>query len=138
MKDKNLHNRQWGLYNYLKNNADRWVTQKEIALALPSIYPCTVEEMQDFHNCTARHCITNDIRTLNASGMIQKIILSGARGVKIANEQEFDAYIGKMINAAVRRLQRVKNLAEKGNRDGQYKITLGEYERGVVEAFIES
>lgn len=136
MKDNTLHSRQFALYNYLKTQTD-WVTQKEISLALPSVYPCTVEEMEDFHNSAARHCITNDIRVLNASGMIQKIILSGAKGVKIANEQEFDAHIGKMISAAVRRLQRVKKIAEKGNRDGQYKITLGKYERDVIEAFID-
>jgi len=136
MKDNTLHSRQWSLYSYLKTQTD-WVTQKEIALALPSVYPCTVEEMEDFHNCTARHLITNDIRTLNNSGMIQKIILSGAKGVKIATEEEFDAHIGKMISAAVRRLQRVKHLADKGNRDGQHKITFGPYERGVIEAFIE-
>lgn len=136
MKDNTLHSRQWALYNYLKTQTD-WVTQKEIALALPSVYPCRVEEMQDFHNSAARMAITSDIRTLNESGLIQKVILSNAKGVKIATEEEFDAHIGKMINAAVRRLQRVKKIAEKGNRDGQYKIRLGKYERDVIEAFIE-
>lgn len=135
MKDKNLHNRQWALYNYLKTQPD-WVTQKEIALAIPSAYPCTVEEMQDFHNCNARHSITNDIRTLNNSGMIQKIILSTSKGVKIANEQEFEDYIGRQINAAVRRLQYVKSLAEKGNRDKQMKVTFGKFERDTIEAFM--
>lgn len=136
MKDNNLHNRQWALYTFLKNQTD-WITQKAIALALPSVYPCTVEEMQDFHNCAARHSITNDIRTLNNSGMIQKIILSSSNGVKIANEEEFDKYIGKQINAAVRRLGYVKRLAEKGNRDKQMKITLGKYERDTIEAFMQ-
>ena len=134
--DNKLNSRCWALYNYLKNNSDQWVTQKEIALALPSAYPCTVEDMQDFHNCHARHLMTADVRTLNESGLIQKIILSSAKGVKIASEEEFDRFIGRQINSAVRRLQRVKSLAEKGNRNGQCKITLGKYERDFIEAFV--
>lgn len=134
--EKKLTSRAFALYEFLKKQ-NGWVTQRDIALQLPSVYPCRVEDMEDFHNSAARHCITDDIRTLNNSGMIQKIILSGARGVKIASEEEFDAHIGKMINAAVRRLQRVKKIAEKGNRDGQMKIKLGAYERECIEAFIK-
>ena len=137
MKDQNLHTRQFRLYNYLKGRGDEWTTQLNIAIALRDVYPLDEYEIMDFHNSTARHQITNDIRALNKSGMIQKLILSGAKGVKIANKEEFAKYISKQINAAVRRLQYVKQMCEKANRDGQYRITMGEYERDVIEAFLK-
>lgn len=137
MTDNNLHSRQFKLYNYLKKNKDKWVTQAQIARDLPAVYPCREEDFNDFHNSTARYAITNDIRALNDSGLIQKVILSNGKGVKIANEEEFNAHIGGLINSAVRRLQRVKKIAEKGSKNGQLKIKLSPYEREEIKAFIE-
>lgn len=135
MQDKNLHNRQFALYEYLKTKGDEWTTQAQISRDLPEFYPCG--DFSDYHNSNARLKITADIRTLNESGLIQKIILSGAKGVKIATEEEFDHYIGKQINAAVRRLNRFKNLAAKGNRDGQTRIVFNS-ERDTIKAFLDS
>lgn len=137
-KEKKLTTRQWKLYNFLKDNAHRWVTQKEIAIVLCNDYPTTDSGLEDFHNCNARHLITNDIRALNKSSVIQKIILSGSNGVKIANEQEFDKYMAKRFLQAIRRLEYLKNLSRKGGRDGQMRITLGKHERDTIEAFLNN
>ena len=125
------------LYDFLKEQGDNWVLQKDIALALPDVFPCTIADMEDFHNAQARHHITNSIRKLNESGYIHKIILSGAKGVKIANEQEFDKYIASNILSAVNRLKRLKKLSEKGHRHNQYRLKMSEYQKDLYESFIE-
>lgn len=127
--------RQWALYNYLKERGDEWTTQIDIAYALRAHYDATFTK-EKFHDSRARLQITMDIRALNDSDLIQKIIMSSAKGVKIANESEFDAYIGREISSAVRRLMRAKKKAEKGNRDGQMRLVLNR-ERDTIEAFLK-
>jgi hypothetical protein len=135
MKNKSeLNPRQWALYNHLKQNGDKWEYQIDIVNALSEHYHFD-DSNEKFHDSGARHLLTADIRVLNNSEVIQKIIMSGAKGVKIANESEFSAYIGKEINAAVRRLMRAKRKAEKGNRDGQMRFVLNK-ERDTIEAFL--
>lgn len=126
--------RQWKLYNFLKERGDQWTTQFDIACALSDHYDKSFTA-DKFHDSRARLQITMDIRALNDSDVIQKIIMSSSKGVKIANESEFDKYIGREINAAVRRLMRAKRKAEKGNRDGQMRLVLNK-ERDTIEAFL--
>lgn len=126
--------RQWALYNYLKERGDEWTTQLDIAYALKDFYDVSFEN-DKFHDSRARLQLTMDIRALNESDVIQKIIMSGSKGVKIANESEFNSYIGREINAAVRRLMRAKKKAEKGNRNGQMRLVLHK-ERDTIEAFL--
>lgn len=136
--EHNLTRSDFRLYDFLKKqDPNEWITQKEIALALQEVFPCTLKDMQDFHNAPARHQITDAIRRLNASDLLPKPILSGARGVKIANEQEFDLYINSNIKAVLNRLKRLKKLAEKGNKNGQYRFKLSKYQKEVYESFIE-
>ena len=127
--------RQWALYNFLKERGDEWTTQLDIACALFDHYDHDFDK-DKFHDSRARLQLTMDIRALNESDVIQKIIMSGSKGVKIANESEFNAYIGREINAAVRRLMRAKKKAEKGNRDGQMRLVLNK-ERDTIEAFLK-
>ena len=127
--------RQWALYRFLKEQGDEWTTQLDIAYALSDYYD-TDFDITRFHDSKARLQITMDIRALNDSETIQKIIMSGSKGVKIANESEFNSYIGREINAAVRRLMRAKRKAEKGNRDGQMRLVIGK-ERDTIEAFLK-
>ena len=131
-----LHGRQWHLYRYLKDRGNQWTTQEQIAKDLHDIYP-DIEVEKPFHDRKVRHHITNDIRELNDSGLIQKVILSTPTGVKLATEEEFDRYIGLQINSTLNRLKRLKKLAEKGNKDNQLKFILNGHERPVVEAFIK-
>lgn len=127
---------EWKIYNYLKEHTGEWIMQKDIAKAL--YYHEWYRTHYDgipFHDTKVRKKITNAIRNLNNSPGIQKIILSSSKGVKIANKDDIDKYIGRHINAVVARLNRLKLIAEKASRDGQYKITFGKYEREIIEAF---
>ena len=131
--------RQWALYNYVKDMNDTWTTQYGVARALSMLdgYYTDFENAEDFHDSLARMQMTADIRAINDSDVIQKIIISSPKGIKLANKEEFDRYIRKEIMAAVRKLMRAKRKAEKGNRDGQMRITFNS-ERDTVKAFIDS
>lgn len=132
-----LNSRQWALYNLLKSNGDTWATQRDIACELPEYNYDASEDHKKFHDNPVRMQMTADIRKINDSSVIQKIIISGPKGIKLANKEEFDRYIRKEIMAAVRRLMRAKRKAAKGNRDGQMRIVFGS-ERNTIEAFISS
>ena len=132
-----LNSRQFRLYNYLKFKGDEWTTQYEIVNDLSDLYNYEEVDLIAFHDNPARMQLTKDIRAINASDYIPKPILSGSKGVKIANEHEFDLYISSNINAVLRRLKRLKKLADKGGQNGQYRLKLSEYQKEVVEAFID-
>ena len=133
-----LNPRQWALYNYVKSMNDTWTTQWNVAKALYMLDGFYAnEDPEKFHDSATRMQMTADIRAINESGVIQKIIISSPRGIKIANSEEFDRYIRKEIMSAVRRLMRAKQKAAKGNLDGQTRIVFGS-ERDTVKAFIDS
>lgn len=134
-----LNARQWALYNLLKNNPDRYMTQREIVRALPSYYVFLPpwDEETAFHDSKARHTLTKDIRTINNSDVIQKIIISNSKGVKIASSAEFEQYINAEFAAIFRKLARTRQKAKKAGLDGQMRIVLGN-ERDTIEAFADS
>lgn len=136
----------WQIYNILKEQTD-WISQKQLAFLLLSRnnmadYETTHwlanQSSAEFHNNNPiRKVITKSIRNLNQSDTIQKIILSGSKGVKIANEEEFDLYIERQMIAVKSKIGRISKIAKKGNRNGQCRITFGKYERDFIEAFKE-
>lgn len=130
-----LNSRQWALYNLLKAHPERRFKQWEIARELRGFYPASPE--RGFHDSAARLMITKDIRTINNSDIIQKVIIANRNGVKLANEQEFTRYIKSEYSAIFRRLERTRKKERKAGLDGQMKITLGKYERDTVEAFVD-
>lgn len=134
-----LNSRQWALYNYVKSMNDTWTTQWNVAKALyllDGYY--AIEDKENFHDTHTRHLMTADIRAINESSVIQKVIISSGKGIKIANKDEFDRYIKKERMAAIRRLVRVRIKEKKGSLDGQTRITFGQYERDTVKAFLDS
>lgn len=130
---------QWALYRFLKERGDVWITQYNTAKELGKDYPeyFYSKKAEDFHDSPARLRMTADIRKINDSGVIQKIIISSPKGIKLANEEEFQKYIRKEVGAALRRLMRAKRKLEKGEHNGQFKLTFGTHERDVIEAFME-
>lgn len=128
-----LNTRQWTLYNFLKENANKCFTQCEIASIFPNLYPTAGDT--PFHDTLARKTMTDDIRVINNSNVIQKIIISTPRGIKIASEDEFDKYINQEFAAVFRRLARVRKKAKKAALDGQIRLTFGK-ERDTIEAFV--
>ena len=133
-----LNSRQWALYNALKEQGDTWRVQAEIATLIPEYKYDGSEDWRLFHDNPARHLMTADIRAINESAVIQKVIISSGKGIKIANKEEFDRYIRKERMAAIRRLVRIRIKEKKGNFDGQTRITFGRYERDTIKAFIDS
>lgn len=131
-----LNPRQWALYNLLKNNPDRYMTQIEIAYGLREYYDTSFYNDQ-FHDSPTRHMLTNDIRKINASERIQKIIISNSKGVKIASSEEFAKYINAEFASIFRKLARTRQKAKKAGLDGQMRIVLGS-ERDTIEAFADS
>ena len=131
-----LNARQWALYNLLKNNPDRYLTQIEIAYGLREYYDTSFYNDQ-FHDSATRHLITKDIRAINKSEVIQKIIISNSQGVKIASSAEFEKYINAEFASIFRKLERTRQKAKKAGLDGQMRIVLGS-ERDTIEAFADS
>jgi hypothetical protein len=114
---------------------ENWTTHAEIARELYQYYgnaECCLEP-KDFHNTTERKLIGKDCREISLSGECEKIIISSSKGVKIANEAEFDRYIANQYKATIRKLSRIYKMAKKGNRNGQ--IDFGGH---TVEAFLEN
>ena len=130
-----LNARQWRLYRLLREQGDEWTLQREIAAALPEFYP--IADGQAFHDSGARLLMTRDIGEINESGIIQKIIISGKKGVKLANREEAQQYIAGKYSAVFRSLARVRVLEQKAGLDGQARLVFGR-ERGIIEAFTDS
>lgn len=130
-----LNARQWRLYRLLKEQGDAWTLQRDIAAALPDLYP--IAEGQAFHDSGARLVMTRDIGEINESGIIQKIIISGRRGVKLANKEEARQFIAGKYSAVFRSLARVRLLEHKAGLDGQTRLVFGR-ERGTIQAFTDS
>ena len=130
-----MNDRQKALYEYLLSRGDEWTTHAEIARELYADYgnaECCLEP-KDFHNTTERTLITDDCREISISPEFDKIIISSSKGIKIANEAEFDRYIKAQYNATIRKLARIYKMAKKGNRNGQ--IDFGGH---TVESFLEN
>lgn len=131
-----LNSRQWALYRYLKDKGDQWTTQEQIAGDLQHIY-FDNDYNRPFHDRNCRKVLTADIRAINESDYIHKPILSSSKGIKLANEQEWDKYIANNINSTINRLKRLKKMAEKADKNGQMRIKLSDYQKEVYESFID-
>ena len=129
-----LNARQWRFYELLKERGDVWTKQRELAELLPDFYP--VERDKGFHDSGARLLMTNDIRAINKSDVIQKIIISSARGVKLANKEEAQTFIKGKYSAVFDGLERVRKLERKAGLDGQARLIFGQ-ERELISAFID-
>ena len=112
------------------------MTQLDIVCACYTHYDMTFA-IHQFHDSAARHQLTKDIRAINQSEAIQKIIISNSKGVKIANREEFAQYISAEFAAIFRKLARTRQKARKAGLDGQMRIVLGN-ERDTIEAFADS
>ena len=135
LMNSELNSRQWALYNLLKNNPDTYFKQIDIVYALKEFY-CFTDENTKFHDSTARLQITKDIRAINESDVIQKIIISNSNGVKLASREEFEEYIKAEYAMIFRKLKRTRQKARKAGLDGQMRFTAGK-ERNTVEAFVD-
>ena len=129
-----MNERQKALYEYLLDNGDNWVSQVQIARDLFKYYgngECCLDP-KSYHDTTERSYISDDVRAINISAEFDKLIISNRKGVKIANESEFDRYIKAQYTATIRKLARIYKMAKKGNRNGQI-----DFGGRTVESFLE-
>ena len=130
-----MNERQRILYEYLESRGNHYTFQSEIARDLYAEYgnaECCLEP-KEYHNTTERLELSQTISKVNFSPEFEKIIISSSKGIKLANEEEFDRYIKGQYKSAIRKLARVYAMAKKGNRNGQ--IDFGGH---TVESFLEN
>lgn len=134
---KELNTRQFVLYEYLKLKSEKglWTKREKILEDLSEYYNYNPKKSL-YYNDAAKH-LTQDIKAINDSFLIQKIILSNSyRGIKIANEEEADIYLSKEKAAILNKFKGYYNKLRKMKSDGQMRLTFN-YERDVIEAFIK-
>lgn len=110
--------RQSALFSVLYGNKDQYLTQYQISQMLPAMYPFDGDK-REFHDSKARYYITLDIRQINADPDAPAVIVSNAKGVKIANEAETRASMRREYAAIFRKLKRAYEKERKVSRDGQ-------------------
>lgn len=126
-----LIKRQLELYTYLLDNVNRYVSEMEIAI---NLYGYGKVELNKFHDSAERTMLTNDIRAINESFEVDKIILSTHKGIKIASECEIRGYLRKEYASIFRKLNRARIKSKKAGLDKQKRFT--ETEEEFIEAFI--
>ena len=125
--------RQWHLYEFLKSQTD-WVKQEHISSSLPE-YSVT-EKDTPFHDTMARLNITNDIRAIKKSDIIQKIVISTTKGVKIATQDDFGIYFDHKLKALKKQMKLLYKQLKKAQLNNQTRIVYNS-ERDFIEAFKE-
>lgn len=128
-----LTTRQWKLYEFLKSQTD-WVTQEHISSSLPDLYGT---DETPFHDTMARINITNDIRAIKKSDVIQKIVISSPKGVKIANEDDFGLYFDRKLISLKKQMKLLYKQLKKAQANNQTRIVF-KSERDFIEAFKEA
>lgn len=129
-----LNSRQWALYEFLKKQGDVWTTQINIAYGMHGWYNTTFTDSQ-FHDSQTRLKIMKDIRAINDSEVIQKVIISSSKGVKIATEEEWQECIKREYISVFKKLKRIRNKEQKGLMNGQTRLVF-KSERDTIEAFL--
>ena len=121
--------RREALYNFLLQRGDKWTSMEETTDSI-SEYPAFFKS--NYHNSQARRMLTRDIEAINDSEDFRKIIISGNRGIKLADELEYERFIRAEKKEIFRKLARVRKIIKKGSKDQQ--ITL---ENEIEEPFIK-
>ena len=122
--------RQEALYRFLLRRGDEWTSMEETTRRV-ELYPHINSNYHSHHNSSARRLLTRDIEKINASDNYEKIIISGNRGIKIADENEFRAFLRSELREIFAKLRRVRQIARKGSRDQQIDI-----EGRIAQAFL--
>lgn len=137
MKEIKLNTRQWKVYHLLRDNSDKWLSQFEIVKRLEEEYGEYKGDPNLFHDSMQRVVLTDDIRQINQSAYIQKIILSSSLGIKIASKEEYEVYSISRWKSIKRMISRLAWKDHKAKLDGQMKLVFGEsMARDYYETFV--
>ncbi len=130
-----MKERQIALYEYLETAGDKWTSQVQVARDLYEHFgnaECCLEP-KEYHDSTERTFLSRCISDINFSNEFEKIIISSSKGIKLANEEEFDRYVKGQYKSAIRKLARVYAMAKKGNRHNQM-----DFGGHTVESFLQN
>lgn len=107
--------RQWQLYNLLKNNPDKWFTQKEI---------CDAIKEYNYIDDDRNHCVAigEDRIALNESPVVDKIITTRKHCFKIATREEYEIERNYHIRRLKSQVAQIQAMDRKFERDGQGKL----------------
>ena len=123
------------LYKYLESKGDVWSPQVEVARDLYEHFgngECYFVPAE-YHDSNERKILSRVISEINLSNEFSKIIISGKKGIKLANEEEHKRYVIGQYRSALRKLKRVCIMEKKGNLNNQIGI-----DGRAISAFIEN
>lgn len=121
--------RMEALYRFLLERGDKWTSMAQATDSI-SAYPAYFRT--SYHNSTARRMLTADIEYLNEYGPYDKIIVSGKRGIKLANREDLERYLNAEFREIFRKLKRARMIAKRANLDQQYDL-----DGRVMEIFLD-
>lgn len=130
-----MEHRHRALYEYLLDKGDSWTPQVEVARDLFKYFgngECCLEP-DDYHDTLERHYLSRTIAEMNESFEFEKIIISSGKGIKLANEDEFERYIKNLYRSVFKKLKRVRIMEKKGNANGQI-----DFNGDTIEAFLQN
>ena len=124
------------LYKYLESKGDVWSPQVQVARDLYEHFgngECYFVPAE-YHDSNERKILSRVISEINFSNEFPKIIISGKKGIKLANEEEHKRYVTNQYRSVLRKLKRTRIMEKKGNANGQITIdgrTIEAYLHGV-------
>lgn len=118
------------LYAFLLSR-EGWTSMADVAYRLREHYP-DYGWVSSFHNSAVRRRITADIEAINESEDYPMIIISGRRGIKLADRDEFERFVQAESGELYRKFKRLRRMIRKAGRDRQIDL-----EGAVVGAFME-
>ena len=112
--------RRDALYAFLRGR-EGWIPMQDLAYYVKDIYP-TYGWVSNFHNSHIRRKLTADIEAINGDPKYERVIISGNRGVKIADNDELDRFLRSEYKEIFRKLDRVRRFAKKAYPEGQFTL----------------
>lgn len=120
--------RQEALYSFLLSRGDKRTSMERTTDSI-TLYPTYYRGT--YHNSTTRRLLTRDIEAVNSSDKFEKIIISGRKGIKLANEDDFERFLKAEFSEIFKKLKRVRGMAKKASMDQQIDL-----EGQIREAFL--
>lgn len=129
-----LNDRQKRLYEFLLDKASTnvFISKHEIYTNLSELYPTNNGKANNVHY--ASRLIESDVQAINSSDF-KKIVVSSAKGYKIANHDEAVKYLKRRFKRDFKSLRINWNLKNKISKNGQYQIEDEEIKE--IKTFIE-
>lgn len=131
---KKLSERQKTLVKHLEANQNYWQLQEEIASEISDYF---TNYSMGFHDTNERKIMTKDINYINHSPYVDKIVLSSAKGIKLATEEEAIKFVKRKYREAFNLLRYARVLEKKVLKDNQTVLNSQDLSTKVIDAFID-